>query len=81
MFFSALVALTTLKWILSSLRTIFVSYTTFMFQIAQNNFTEWIWGELANIVIWMFFFILGNRKEKWHVPLNACMDYICVCLV
>lgn len=76
LFFSTLVALRTLKWILSSLRTIFLFYTICIFQIAQNNFTEWTWGKWANIVIWMFLFILGNRKEKWHDPLNAHMKYI-----
>lgn len=76
LFFSTLVALTTVKWILFSLRTIFLSYTISVFQIAQNNFTEWTWGKWANIVIWVFLFILGNRKEKWHVPLNVRMNYI-----
>lgn len=29
----------------------------------------------VNIVIWMFLFVLGNREEKSHVPLNEDMGY------
>lgn len=76
LFWVPLLALITHKWIFSSLRTAFLSYTICIFQIAQNNFTEWIWGKNeVNFIMWMFVFILGNREEECHVPLNADAGY------